>query len=83
MAAINRHDYAKAWSITGHSGTPDPRFVSGYSGTVKDTLTIISVSGNVVTAQLSALQTDGTVRIYQGTYIIKNDVMIPHVRRIR
>jgi hypothetical protein len=40
------------------------------------------VSGNVVTAGLAALQTDGTVKSFQGTYTVNNGVITSfHVRR--
>jgi DNA-binding HxlR family transcriptional regulator len=35
-------------------------------------VTIENVSGDVVTAQLRALQTDGTVKKFQGTYTVIN-----------
>lgn len=84
VAAINGHDYASAWRIIGKAtGESYPSFVNGFNGTVADTLTIISIDGNVVTAQLAARQTDGTVRIYQGTYTIQNGAIVQyHVQRI-
>ncbi len=36
----------------------------------------MSVRGEVVTARLSAQQTDGTVDIYQGTYTVHHGVII-------
>jgi hypothetical protein len=36
---------------------------------------IESVTGNTVNAQLSAQQTDGTVKTYQGTYVVANGVI--------
>jgi hypothetical protein len=50
-------------------------FVHGYSGTAHDSLTVLSVSGNVVTAQLTATQTDGTVKTYQGAYTVGNGII--------
>jgi hypothetical protein len=38
-------------------------------------VTILSVSGNVVTARVAALQTDGTLKTYQGTYTVNNGVI--------
>jgi len=76
FAAINAHDYRKAWNLGGsHTGRSYQQFVQGFNGTQQDTLTIQSVSGNVVTAGLSALQTDGTVKIFQGTYTVHNGVI--------
>jgi len=75
-AAINGHHYARAWRLGGrNSGTSYPNFVSGYATTQHDTVTILSVSGNVVTARVAALQTDGTVKTYQGTYTVSNRVI--------
>jgi cytoskeletal protein RodZ len=77
IAAINGHDYARAWILGGrNAGWSYPDFVSGFSTTARDTLTIESVSGDVVTARLTAQQTDGTVNTYQGTYTVENGVII-------
>jgi transcriptional regulator with XRE-family HTH domain len=77
IAAINGHHYARAWRLGGrYTGGSYPSFVSGFTGTAKDTLTIVSVSGHVVTARLTALQTDGTVNTYQGTYTVHHGVII-------
>jgi transcriptional regulator with XRE-family HTH domain len=76
IAAINGHHYARAWRIGGrNTGGSYPSFVSGFTGTAKDTLTILSVSGHVVTARLTARQTDGTVNTYQGTYTVHHGVI--------
>jgi len=77
IAAINGHHYARAWRLGGrNAGGSYPGFVSGFSGTAKDTLTIVSVSGDVVTARLNAQQTDGTVHTYQGTYTVHHGVIV-------
>jgi hypothetical protein len=77
IAAINGHHYARAWRLGGrNTGGPYSGFVSGFSGTAKDTLTIVSIGGEVVTARLSARQTDGTVNTYQGTYTVHHGVII-------
>ena len=77
VAAINGHDYARAWSLGGRKmGASYPSFVSGFDGTARDTLTIVSVSGDVVTARLTARQTDGTIDTYQGTYTVRRGVII-------
>jgi tRNA A-37 threonylcarbamoyl transferase component Bud32 len=83
-AAINGHHYARAWRLGGrNSGSTYASFVSGFAGTKNDTVTILSVSGNVVTARVAALQTDGTVKTYQGTYTVTNGVITQfNVRQI-
>jgi helix-turn-helix protein len=76
IAAINGHHYARAWRLGGrNTGGSYPGFVSGFTGTAKDRLTILSVSGHVVTARLTAWQTDGTVNTYQGTYTVHHGVI--------
>jgi cytoskeletal protein RodZ len=77
VAAINGHDYARAWSLGGqNAGGSYSSFVSGFSTTATDTVTIVSVSGDVVTARLTAVQTDGTVDTYQGTYTVQHGVIV-------
>ena len=77
VAAINGHDYARAWIVGGrNTGWSYPDFIRGFSTTARDTLTILSVSGDVVTARLTAQQTDGTVNTYQGTYTVERGVII-------
>lgn len=76
IAAINSHNYARAWSLGGRNSTSSyAAFKQGFSTTARDTLTIESVSGNVVTAQLVAQQTDGSVKTYHGTYTVENGVI--------
>ena len=84
VAAINGHDYALAWLLGGrNTGLSYPSFVSGFSTTVRDTLSILSVSGETVTARLTAQQTDGHVDTYQGTYTVDGGVIIGfHVRQV-
>jgi hypothetical protein len=75
-AAINHHRYFRAWRLGGrNTGETYPAFVSGFAGTAHDGVTIQSVSGHVVTAQVVAEQTDGTVKTYQGTYTVADGVI--------
>ena len=77
IAAINGRDYDRAWSLGGrNTGTSYSSFVSGFSTTAADTLTIVSVSDDVVTARLTARQTDGAVDTYEGTYTVDNGVIV-------
>jgi hypothetical protein len=77
IAAINGRDYTRAWRLGGRNvGGSYRGFVSGFAGTARDTLTIVSVSGDVVTARLNAKQTDGRVDTYQGTYTVHHGVII-------
>jgi hypothetical protein len=75
-AAINNHHYARAWRLGGrNSGTTYQDFVNGFATTAHDAVTIQSVSGDTVTAQVTAEQTDGTVKTYQGTYTVNGGVI--------
>jgi transcriptional regulator with XRE-family HTH domain len=77
VAAINGRDYARAWRLGGrNTGQSYPSFVGGFSTTARDALSIVSVLGDVVTARLTATQTDGTVDTYQGTYTVHSGVII-------
>ena len=75
-SAINHHHYARAWRLGGrNTGQTYHAFVSGFAGTAHDAVTIQSVSGDVVTAQLAAQQTDGTVKTYRGSYTVEGGVI--------
>jgi serine/threonine protein kinase len=76
FAAINAHDYAKAWALGGkNTGSSYSSFANGFNGTAKDTVTVVSVAGDVVTVKLAATQTGGSVKYYQGTYTVTNGVI--------
>jgi hypothetical protein len=76
IAAINQHNYPRAWDLGGkNTGQSYNSFASGFNGTASDQLTIVSVSGDVVTVQLAATQTNGSVDDYQGTYTVVDGVI--------
>jgi hypothetical protein len=69
--AINEHQYRTAWDLGGqNTHTTYDSYVAGFNGTASDVVEILSVQGNVVTAQLTANQTDGTAKVYAGTYTV-------------
>jgi serine/threonine protein kinase len=77
-AAINDHDYPRAWTLVGGTKSQNTSyngFVQGFNGTQSDNVTIVSVAGNVVTVKLAATQTSGAVHNYQGTYTVTNGVI--------
>lgn len=78
FAAINRHEYLKAWRLQAFTaGETFSQFKSGYEDTVKDTLKILWTTKNGrVGAQLTATQTDGSVKLYRGTYTVANGVIV-------
>jgi hypothetical protein len=76
VAAINGHHYARAWRLGGrNTGESYSQFASGFGTTARDTLTIVSVSGDVVTARITAHETYGAVNTYQGTYTVDGGVI--------
>ncbi len=76
FAAINRHDYGRAWDLGGkNTASSFSQFENGFAGTASDNLTVVSVSGGVVTVKLVATQTDGTVKDYGGTYTVDQGVI--------
>jgi serine/threonine protein kinase len=75
-AAINHHQYARAWRLGGrNTGETYHAYVSGFAGTAQDAVIIQSVSGDVVTGQVTAQQTNGTVKTYQGSYTVEGGVI--------
>jgi serine/threonine protein kinase len=76
IAAINDHHYAQAWLLGGdHSGSTYAAFRRGFGTTARDSVTILGVSGDVVKARVAAVQTDGTVQTYQGSYTVQRGVI--------
>jgi hypothetical protein len=74
--AINTKDYQRAWALGGKNvGQPFEAFAAGFAATDRDDITIVSVQGNVVTAELTAFQTDGTSRKFRGTYTVTGDAI--------
>jgi len=74
FAAINHHRWLIAYRLSGQT-EPIATFKAGFAGTAHDTVIIKSVVGDVVTARLIATQTDGSQKIYTGTYTVINGVI--------
>jgi len=75
-AAISRRAYRRAWLLGGdHTPSSYSQFVAGYSGTQRDEVTILSSIGDQVTARFAALQTDGSVKDYRGSYVVQNGII--------
>ena len=73
---ITDHDYAAAWALGGSNlsgGTGYSTWVAGYSTTVSiDIYNTSDWGSGEVHADLSALQSDGSVKTYSGTYYVSN-----------
>ena len=75
-AAISRREYRRAWTLGGdNTRTTYPQFVAGYDHTRRDAVTILTWTGHQVTAKIAAFQTDGSVRYYEGAYVVGNGVI--------
>ncbi len=74
FAAINARRYRVAWELTPET-QPFAKFAAGFAGTDHDFLRIVSVKGDVVTAELEARQTSGVLKVYEGTYTVTNGVI--------
>jgi serine/threonine protein kinase len=75
-AAISRRAYGRAWKLGGdNTKTSYPQFVAGYRGTRRDEVTILTWTGDQVTAKISAFQANGAVKQYQGTYLVRSGVI--------
>jgi hypothetical protein len=74
--AINARDYQRAWELGGKNvGQPYNTFAAGFATTDHDVLTVRSVQGPTVTADLTAIQVDGTKRTFHGTYTVTDGVI--------
>ena len=68
---INHHRFRAAYQLSDRSETY-ANFRAGFAGTKRDIVRITNTNGNVVTAVLKALQTDGSVKTFRGTYTVTN-----------
>ena len=85
FAAIDRHHYRVAWRLGGrYSHASYARFVAGFAGTAHDSVRILSESGATATARITARQSNGTRKVYQGTYtVVGGRIVSSYVRRVR
>ncbi|WP_157537320.1 hypothetical protein [Kitasatospora azatica] len=76
---ITNHDYAAAWALGGANiaGPSYASYVAGFATTASISLgTVSEFNSSTVQAVLYATQTDGTVKVYQGTYTVNNGVLV-------
>jgi hypothetical protein len=78
FAAVNAGDYKHAWDLGGKNLTHGSysAFVKSFEGTASDSVTVISVTGDTVEAELDATQADGTHRYFAGTYTVRGGVIV-------
>ena len=77
---ITDHNYAAAWAAGGQnvsSGVGYDAWVAGYGTTESISLGTFSYFGSgQVQTELSALQTNGAVYTYTGTYTVQNGIIV-------
>ena len=75
-AAISRRDYARAWKLGGdNTKTSYAQFAAGYGQTRRDVVTILKSAGDQVAAGIVAVQADGSVKKFEGTYLVRSGVI--------
>jgi hypothetical protein len=76
--AINAHRFHAAYRLNAQAQQTETfgTFRNGFVGTQNDVLTITGVSGDVVSFNLTANQTDGTAKLYAGTYTVQNGQIV-------
>ncbi|MFF9345790.1 hypothetical protein [Streptomyces sp. NPDC014734] len=74
--AINSGDFSAAWDLGGENlGASYSSYVSGFAGTLRDTVTVRAVEGDTVYVDITAHQTDGTRHTFAGTYTVLDGVI--------
>ena|ERR1700733_5581418 len=77
---ITDQDYAAAWALGGpdlNRGTSYASWAAGYATTASISLGTFSIFGSdQVVVSLSALQDDGSVYTYQGTYTVQDGLIV-------
>ena len=77
---ISNQDYAAAWALGGpdlNGGTSYASWAAGYATTASISLGTFSYFGSdQVAVSLAALQDDGSVYTYQGTYTVQDGLII-------
>lgn len=78
--AINNRDFRRAWELGGkNTASSYSSFADGFATTEWAGAEILDLSGDpgggVVTARLTTLETDGTSKVFQGEYTVRNGVI--------
>lgn len=77
FAAINAQDYRRAWDLGGKNLSDSyTAFVDGFATTAHDTVDILRADSDTVSVRVEAAQTDGSLRVFEGTY--RHEPPAPH-----
>ncbi|WP_346776512.1 excalibur calcium-binding domain-containing protein [Streptomyces sp. HNM0574] len=73
FAALNDQDYRRAWELGGKnlSGSYE-EYVDGFDTTEHTEVVVLGTEGDTVSVQLAALQSDGSVKEFSGTYTVRD-----------
>ncbi len=75
--AISIHRYLVAWHLGAKNlGGNYAHFMAGYTSTQRDVITSIHAAGDMVTARFTAVQTDGTVKYFAGSYVVQGGEIV-------
>jgi hypothetical protein len=79
-AAISRHDWPRVWRLGGRNLGWGPYatyqgMVAGYAGTARDEVTDLVAHGNQVSGHFRAYHSDGQVRTYRFSYLVRGGVI--------
>jgi hypothetical protein len=76
---LTNHDHWDAWQLGGDNigGSDYNSWVAGYATTASIDITSYGTwNDGTVWADISATQTDGSIRTYSGTYTVANGVIV-------
>jgi hypothetical protein len=74
--AVNAMDYRTAWALGGRNFHESyDTFVAGFAGTATTSVTVRSVTGDVVAVVLNVHAENGSTRSYHGTYTVRDGVI--------
>ncbi|MEU8618102.1 excalibur calcium-binding domain-containing protein [Streptomyces sp. NPDC048623] len=77
FAAINAQDYRRAWNLGGKNLSGSyTAFADGFATTAHDVVHILRAEGGTVSVRLEATQTDGSLRVFEGTYTVHGGTIV-------
>ncbi|MGC9479292.1 hypothetical protein ACP4I1_34800 [Streptomyces sp. WG4] len=78
--AINDRDFRTAWELGGKNIDPDyDHFAEGFDTTESDELTVHGTTGDTVYVTFVARQTDGSEQTYDGSYTVRDGLIVSAV----
>ncbi len=83
---LNSKNFRAAWDAGGShftNGGDYYSWVAGYANTTGVIGTATDAGGGVVDTEFTAMQMDGTDEVYQGTYTVRNGIIVAgHMHRV-